>query len=282
MTDIIEYLRSDETKREIISLIKKNLHLYENIDTDQKIQNYSGLIYNNFVSECVQKNQFISLSNETINKINIIYYDLTRNLTQLGLVNQSDVQIALLVNKHRERLLSALLENSNYKTEDNLYIPCSEYSGLFQYRLLRLDEVNFREPIIDIGCGKNAELITYLKSKGYNNILGIDQYQSQNKEILCSNWLDYSFTPDSWNTVISHMAFSNHFRRSSILKDKMLADYKTKYYEILNAINISGLFIYTPSVRNIEDELDKKKYSIKYFKNTRDNNLDTVVIQRLP
>ncbi|MCD1655931.1 hypothetical protein K7J14_14625 [Treponema zuelzerae] len=258
MNGVIEYLQNEQTKSNIIKLIKDNLNLYKQINTDEKIQSYSGSIYNHFVSECVQNNQYISLSNETINRINDIYLNLVKKLKQISTDNYNDELIDSIVSNHREQLLKALFENEYHKCDNQLYIPCSEYSGSFQYNLLRLNQFRLLEPIIDIGCGKDYELIKYLDYAGYTAIFGIDQYISNNNYIECTNWFDYKFEPNKWGTVIAHMSFCNHFRRSLINEDQNLEIYKEKYEEILKSLQINGLFIYTPSIKQIENSINKR------------------------
>lgn len=280
MNGVIEYLQDEHTKLNIIKLIKNNLYLYQQINTNEKIQSFSGSIYNYFVSECIQNNQYISLSNETINRINDIYINLVKKLKQISTDNYDNELIESIVIKHREQLLNALSENEYHKCDNQLYIPCSEYSGSFQYTLLRLNQFRLLEPVMDIGCGKEYELLKYLEHAGYKDIFGIDQYISDNNFIACTNWFDYKFEPNKWGTVIAHMSFSNHFRRSLINEDISLKKYKDKYAEILRALQINGLFIYTPSIKQIENSINKSYYSVAYYENMNDRNLDTVVIKR--
>lgn len=280
MNGVIEYLQDEHTKLNIIKLIKNNLYLYQQINTNEKIQSFSGSIYNYFVSECIQNNQYISLSNETINRINDIYINLVKKLKQISTDNYDNELIESIVIKHREQLLNALSENEYHKCDNQLYIPCSEYSGSFQYTLLRLNQFRLLEPVMDIGCGKEYELLKYLEHAGYKDIFGIDQYISDNNFIACTNWFDYKFEPNKWGTVIAHMSFSNHFRRSLINEDISLKKYKDKYAEILRSLQINGLFIYTPSIKQIENSINKSYYSVAYYENMNDRNLDTVVIKR--
>lgn len=280
MNGVIEYLQDEHTKLNIIKLIRNNLYLYQQINTNEKIQSFSGSIYNYFVSECIQNNQYISLSNETINRINVIYINLVKTLKQISTDNYDNELIESIVINHREQLLNALSENEYHKCDNQLYIPCSEYSGSFQYTLLRLNRFRLLEPVMDIGCGKEYELLKYLEHAGYKNIFGIDQYISDNNYIECTNWFDYKFEPNKWGTVIAHMSFSNHFRRSLINEDINLEKYKDKYAEILRSLQINGLFIYTPSIKQIENSINKSYYSVAYYENMNDRNLDTVVIKR--
>lgn len=281
MKNIIQYLQSDETKERIVTLINENILLYEGINTDIQIQKYTGLIYNQFVKECIQNNQYVSLSNKTINTINDIYKQLVLNLRKISNNKYEITELRRIVDEHRNKLISALEDNDYEDKKEQLFIPCAEYTGEFQNEILRTDLHQLNEPIIDIGCGLSYELIKLLRRNGYSEVYGLDQYVSDDSKIACSNWFDYSFQESTWGTIIAHMSFSNHLRRSIINNDEYKETYVKKYYEILHSLKQDGIFIYTPSVKVIEDEIDRNEYEIHYFRNVNDKNLDTVYIRKL-
>jgi hypothetical protein len=281
MKNVIQYLQSKETEERIIKLITDNIVLYQKIDTDEKIQSFSGLLYNQFVKECVQNNQYISLSNKTMNAVNDVYRELIRNLRVLGCQKYSYEQLCGIVGAHRQRLILAIKSNEYDDLTNQILIPCAEYSGKFQSQILRTDVNRLTEPVIDIGCGKNYELVKALRSSGYSQVYGLDQYMSDDIKILCSNWFDYSFLKNTWGTVIAHMSFSNHLRRSLINTDCNRIKYEEKYLEILESLKEGGVFIYTPSVKEIEDRIVCEKYKINYYKNINDENLDTVYVKKI-
>ena len=69
------------------------------------------------------------------------------------------------------------------------------------------------------------------------------------------NWLESTFPSNTWGTVISHMAFSNHFTHHHLKTDGKFEAYARKYMEILNALKVGGSFIYTPGLSFIEELL---------------------------
>ncbi|ADY13866.1 hypothetical protein SpiBuddy_2045 [Sphaerochaeta globosa str. Buddy] len=282
MKSIITYLESEETRKSIMHAIQQNLYLYQGINTEEKIQSLTGSLYNYLVMECVQVNQYVSLSKDTIDSLNILYRELVLHLRGLALENrtlQDDLEI--IVQRHRAKLISALKHNSYNKNQDQLFIPCAEYSGSFQFHLLHLGDCLLKQPILDVGCGKKHQLLSYLEEKGFEELYGLDQYHSDEHRIFCGNWFDYHFLQSTWGSVIAHMSFSNHYRRSLINQDSDTVLYTMKYLEILDSLIVGGLFIYSPAVRTIEETLDRQRYSITYFPNLDDRNLDSVCIQRL-
>lgn len=282
MNNIIAYLNDEETKKTIMHIIWENLSLYQGINTEEKIQSLTGSLYNYFVLECVQNNQYVSLSNDSINTINGIYRDLIQNLGSIAVRSSDSMDnLGIVVQNHREKLIATLQCNTYADNQEQIFIPCSEYSGSFQFQLLRLGVIAMKDPILDVGCGKKHQLLTFLEEKGHEHLYGIDQYVSDDKRILCCNWFDYHFLPATWGTVIAHMSFSNHFRRSIINQDPALALYTYKYQEILGSLLPGGCFIYSPSVKTIERDLDATSYAVTYFSNLEDSNLDTVCIRKM-
>ncbi len=281
MKSIITYLKNEETEKSILRILQENLSLYQRIDTEEKIQTLTGSLYNYLVMECVQNNQYISLSKDTIDALNVVYRDLIirlRGIALGGKASQHDLES--IVQNHREKLIGVLQSNTFNKKQEQLYIPCAEYSGSFQFRLLHLGDSVLKQPILDVGCGKMHQLLTYLQKKGYENLYGIDQYRVDDHRIFCGNWLEYRFLPATWGTIIAHMSFSNHFRRSLINQDSDRMLYADKYQEVLDSLLCGGCFIYSPSVRTVEKNLDPEKYSVTYFSNLEDRNLDTVFIRK--
>lgn len=278
---VIEYLEDLETRNKIIDLIQDNIFLYQGIDTSKKIQDLTGILYNQFVEECVQNNQYISLSNKSITNINDIYQNMIINFRKLVEKNYTRKDIELIVIDHRSKLIHELKNNVFSDRNNQIYIPCAEYSPEFQQKILRITNKNIQEPIMDIGCGKQYGLIHFLKESGYHKVYGIDQYTSSEPFIICCNWFEYEFEKNTFGTVVAHMSFTNHFRRSIILDDDKKMMYQDKYFEILESLKDKGMFIYTPAVKKIEKELDQKKFKVMYYSNTQDENLDTVTIERL-
>ena len=282
MKSIIAYLEDNETRKNIIHLIQENLYLYQGINTEEKIQSLTGSLYNYLVMECVQDNQYVSLSKNTIYALNTVYREFVLHLREIEVrsnILQNDLEN--IVQDHRVKLITVLKKNTYNKNQEHLFIPCAEYSGDFQFNLLHLHDRVMKQPILDLGCGKKHELFSYLEEKGYGDLYGIDQYYSNEHRILCGNWFDYHFLPSTWGTVIAHMSFSNHFRRSIINQDPDRKLYTKKYLEILYSLLVGGCFIYSPAVRNIEETLDSQRFSIEYFPNLEDRNLDSVSIKRV-
>ncbi len=276
---VVEYLKNDETKERIIALIKGNLYLYQGINTESKMDVFSGALYNMFVRECVQNNQYVSLSNRTIKRIGGQYRSLVEELKGIQR-DAPDNALRRAVERHRDRLVRIIEANEYAESADQLIVPCFEYTEDFQERILRIRDAALSEPIIDIGCGKNCALVRQLRKKGYAEVFGIDQYLGEEDFIIASNWFDFEFKRETYGTIISHMAFTNHYKRSVVFQDGKARLYERKYGEILGALKKGGKFIYSPALPFVESNIDTDAYSVTKYGNTEDAGLDTVVVSR--
>lgn len=143
--------------------------------------------------------------------------------------------------------------------------PCEEYSADFQLSLYGLDLALLKEPVLDIGCGQYAWLVETLRDHGIN-AYGLERFPSKKNYIISIDWFDYSFNECTWGTILSNMAFSNHFWHHHLRKDGQPHAYAKKYMEILYSLKPGGVFIYTPGLpfmekilRETEDFIVRKK-----------------------
>jgi SAM-dependent methyltransferase len=126
---------------------------------------------------------------------------------------------------------------------------------------LSIDTINLKEPILDIGCGIEHHLVTYLQEMGYD-AYGIDRDTRPGEKIFKESWLDYDFNPSYWGTVISHLSFTNHFRHHHLKTGSDHLLYAKKYIQILQSLKPGGRFYYAPGLPFIEVFLNPTHYSI--------------------
>lgn len=272
---VIQYLQSSKSEDFILDLINDNIELYCGINTNQKINEFSGTLYNYFVTECIMNNQYLELSKNEYSRILSIYIELVQKLRGIANGSRSKTQVRTIVKEHRTKLIELLSEKAE---KIDVIVPCAEYTNGFQQKILRLDSDSLMQPVLDIGCGRKASLIKDLRKKGIK-AFGFDQYISKEAYILCDNWLEYKFEPNSWGTIISHMSFTNHYRRCITYKSKDQSKYETKFFEILESLKKGGSFIYCPSLPEVEKYVDKEKFEVKHFMNNDNVQMDTVYIQ---
>ncbi|UHA74832.1 class I SAM-dependent methyltransferase [Paenibacillus sp. 481] len=140
-------------------------------------------------------------------------------------------------------------------------IPCFEYRPELQLHLLGIDVNQLQEPVLDIGCGYNGRLVRYLRRHGCE-AFGIDKFAGHARWLQRADWLDFRFHPKRWGTLISHMAFSNHFTHHHLRKDGDPYQYAGKVMEILHALKPYGSFYYAPGLPFFEPLIPTDTYVI--------------------
>jgi hypothetical protein len=204
-----------------------------------------------------ERNQFFELTQQQKAQIGFLYYQFIDKVLTISF-KQDNMEVLLkeYILKHRKQLQRIIQKPVIAK-------PCFYYEPELQIRLLGIDITNLQEPIIDVGCGKNASLVMYLNDQGYE-CYGIDKYcESKSDRVSSIGWDEYRFEKDSWGTVISHMAFTNHFVFHYLQNDGIDYQYALKYMEIIESVKVEGNFYYCPGIPFIEKYLDRSKYSIE-------------------
>ncbi|HZD59612.1 MAG TPA: hypothetical protein VE439_04025 [Anaerolineae bacterium] len=103
--------------------------------------------------------------------------------------------------------------------------------------------------------------MSYLHKQGLE-VFGIDRIAREIPYLIDANWLTFSFKPDCWGTIISHMAFSNHFIHHHLRVDGRPGDYAQKMIEVLRSLRLNGSLYYAPGLPFIESLLPSSKFSV--------------------
>ncbi len=225
----------------------------------------------------MEVNQYLDFSREDYRQLQNTYSHFFDQVKVMGEQEDiSDKEIGDLFRSHYKRLQAFLLDSNGKeifrKYRDNpdlLAIKCAEYTPRFQIGLLGIDLSAIKQPLLDIGCGHQASLVNFLRESGIESY-GVDRDVDTTDYLHEANWLEYTFTPDTWGTVISHMAFSNHFIHHNLRADGDFEIYAKKYMEILKSLKLGGRFIYAPSLSFMEEILISStgSYAVKTKKHS--------------
>jgi len=254
-------------------------HNIMNIEDDQldALMNYT---IDKVLSELYRVNQYYNFDETAKEELKGIYLDFHKQ------IKLSPADNTELLKNHRSKL-GLWLKKTNpfaekiYTDQEEKVdsVACFEYSADLQSEILQLDLTTVMEPILDIGCGENATLVEYLRSNG-KTAYGIDRYPSEKSYIEIADWLEYDYDKNTWGTIISNMAFSNHFIHHHLREDGNYIAYAQKYTEILNSLKSGGSFHYAPDLSFIENFLDKNKYEISR-KEVREGYKSVVIKRRI-
>ena len=287
ISTLIAYLEDGESERRMVDSICENLAFYQNIDTSEKVGEFAGSIYNWFIRECVGRNQYLVFPESAYASIFGRYKTLVTELRKLSRTETTErtrEEVARVVKEHRRALIAIVRPmNDSASAGEGVILPCAEYSESLQFEILRIDPDTIREPFLDIGCGEKATLVKAIRARG-KEAVGMDQYQPADDSgcVLRANWLEFSFVPDYWGTIVSHMAFSNHFIRAIKTDPELAAWYQAVYREILESLVPGGAFCYTPALPRAEAFIDRARFTVERMTNVEGSpELDTVrVIKR--
>ncbi len=140
-------------------------------------------------------------------------------------------------------------------------VICRNYSAKFQLDLFGLDPRAIMQPVLDIGCGASAELVRHLRRSGIE-AYGLDRSLKAKKPyLLQGDWLQTAFEAGKWGTVISHLAFSNHFIYVEKFDEAQISRYIDKYREILYSLKPGGLFAYAPTSSALEKGAVERRFT---------------------
>lgn len=212
------------------------------------------------IREFCRVNQYYSFTEKDHYALRLIYRQLVSEL------RSGSNSVENIAEEHYHKL-TEWLKTSNpfaekiYSIEKETVQPvvCAEYSPEFQLNILRINLSEIVEPFLDIGCGEQGALVTYLRNLGID-AFGFDRFASPLSYLMKCDWFTFPFEKDSWGTIVSNMSFTNHFLHHHLRNDGNFLAYSKKYMEILTSLKPGGSFHYAPGVSFIERFLVNTKF----------------------
>lgn len=242
---------------ETIEAIEKNDFI--DAETESLLIDY---LTNRAVQEFCKVNQYYTFDKEAQVMLRTVYVDLFANL------KNRKFSIESIAEKHYGHLIKWLQETNSFaekiysqKEEIIESVVCAEYSPDLQIKILQIDLDQITEPVLDIGCGKQGNLVLYLRQHGIE-AYGFDRFAFENPALSNSDWFEFKFEKSTWGTITSNLGFSNHFQHHHFRKDGDFIVYAKKYMEILDSLKPEGCFHYAPDLPFIEQYLDENKYQL--------------------
>ena len=212
-------------------------------------------------------NQYIQLGSEAKESLADIYAQSWKRL-----VETRDVELTLRTHHYPkirefiEKLYPEALKGALRSAREVEQVPCSEYSAELQMRLLRLDASTMEEPVLDIGCGRNAHLVKYLRAQNLN-AHGIDRHvEDAGSFLMNADWFDFDLGETGWGTIIAHLSFTNHMVYCDRQDPAQMPRYTKRYGDILDSLIPGGSFVYAPGIRTIEDGIKKECCTVRNWR----------------
>jgi hypothetical protein len=216
-----------------------------------------------------QTNQYYSFSKNARDNLKKIYLELIPELRKIQ--KDDEESLKTLSAEHKEKL-AAWLKHYNPDAE-KLYppeqpfiepVPCSEYSPETQLAIFGIGTETLVSPILDIGCGSQANLVIFLRKKGLD-AHGIDRFAPNLPFFEKADWLEYPFGKQKWGSLFSNLGFTNHFRHHHASVGGNYIGYARKYVEILGSLKPGGSFYYAPALPFIEKYLDTTTFKVENY-----------------
>ncbi len=229
------------------------------------------------LSQFVNTNQYLHFHTNHARELAKLYDQFFTRIEKLFQKKAiAGATLDLLLQQHYGHLRDFLIRTNGremfakyVESEYTFWIPCEEYTPELQANLLGLDPACLQEPVLDVGCGSEARLVTYLRSLGIE-AYGTDRLAETEGCVIQGDWLETTYGESTWGTIISHMAFSNHFIHHHLKTDGNIQEYAHKYMELLRAIRPGGSFIYSPCLPFMEELLDARRgYQVEYIESSK-------------
>lgn len=145
-------------------------------------------------------------------------------------------------------------------------VVCAQYAPELQLMMLGLDGVRLRGPVLDVGCGQDGRLVRHLHEQDVQ-AFGVDRLVQPGDRLFEGDWHDLAFESGTWSFVVSHMAFSNHFRHHHRHVTPETRRYAGTYRRLLRSLQPGGIFAYTPSLPFVEALLAEDEYVVTTLPN---------------
>lgn len=271
-----------DKREKSLEFIKDTILSFKEIDNLNEKQEESLIEYaaNKALEEFYRINQYYYFDDNAKSELKSIYSKL------IVMAKSRDLNPEKIAENHYINLEKWLLKNNSFakeiyknKSEQLNAVVCSEYSYQLQLEILNIDISTIQEPILDIGCGKNARLVNYLISLNYN-VIGIDRNEFEKPYLFNADWLKYDYGNNQWGTILSNLGFSNHFVHNHLRNDSKAEDYAKTYMRILDSLKVGGSFNYAPGLDFIENYLDKSKFRLKLL-SLGTSTINTSIVERI-
>ena len=233
---------------------------------ETQLQEFIGFCIRTTKQYTYKRNQFINYSPEYDALLQAEYRDFCIQIKVLLEIADFPEAIAQafgpILSRHHERLRLILAsycvsyqdapldKNSLLQT-----VPCEEYSAPLQLQILNIDIARMAEPVLDIGCGSDGRLVSYLRGQGLA-AFGMDRLASSEPEVIQKDWFDLD-SRQTWGTIIAHQSVSTHFIYNHLHNAKMAKKYAKLFMNLLACLEPGGEFYYAPGLPFFEDELEE-------------------------
>lgn len=264
---------------EFIGLLVDNLKEISSLSVEQE-EELIDYTAEKVLQEFCRINQYYSFGQPERQELRNIYAELFSN------IRNNNLSFTALSETHFKNLRIFLYKTNPFAgkiypqlDEDLQPVACSEYTPELQLEIMSLNIKEIMEPVLDIGCGRQGNLVKYLRGEGIE-AHGFDRLPGNLPYLTSADWLEYSYGASKWGTIVSHLGFSNHFHHHHLRTDGDFINYAIKYMEILHALIPGGSFHYAPGLPFIEQYPDRNRFFVSKAEHVS-NSPSAGIVKRL-
>ncbi|NJK95040.1 MAG: hypothetical protein HC905_09125 [Bacteroidales bacterium] len=136
------------------------------IDDENQAESWIRLMTEKAVNTFCLNNQFMDLRESHTFELGTLYKLLWKEIIEE--LKSESVNFDGIQKSHLSRLTNWLMQSNSFVKEINnskepatSEVVCSEYSAEFQLKLLNVNLDEIIEPVLDIGCGQSAHLVSF-------------------------------------------------------------------------------------------------------------------------
>lgn len=246
----------------------------EKIINEMNTEKYTDVLNKlskSFLTNLVKGTTNKNFTKEDCNTILEIYHKLIENISDF---NKDYERIAL---EHYTEVKNFINEFTSRKEES---VSSSSYTPEFILKILDVKNEELKGRALDVGCGKDGNLVNYLVSKGVDSY-GIDMKCDDTNRLEQEDWLIKDYPENMYDLVTSNLTFTKYFNdvNSEEQNDEECIEYAQSYMKILNSLKVGGKWHYVPAVTFIEELLPEDKFEVSNsFVN---DNIMRTIIKRL-
>ncbi len=264
---------------EFIGLLVDNLKEISSLSVEQE-EELIDYTAEKVLQEFCRINQYYSFGQPERQELRNIYAELFSN------IRNNNLSFTALSETHFKNLRIFLYKTNPFAgkiypqlNEELQPVACSEYTPELQLEIMSLNIKEIMEPVLDIGCGRQGNLVKYLRGEGIE-AHGFDRLPGNLPYLTSADWLEFNYGISKWGTIVSHLGFSNHFHHHHLRTDGDFINYAIKYMEILHALIPGGSFHYAPGLPFIEQYPDRNRFFVSKAEHVS-NSPSAGIVKRL-
>ncbi len=155
----------------------------------------------------------------------------------------------------------------------------SNYTPEFQLEVFGLNPKTAMEPVLDVSCGQDPQLIHYLRMEGLNAYGADFDAPEDISYIKRASWTNSNFGHNKWGTILSNIDVANTINQAIKDGDEALKGLSLAYFNLLGCLKLHGKFIYAPPIPVLEEQIPKEIFRVVHEPITED--LDRTVVTKI-